>query len=398
MRKKVSAVTFHYMIITGGFWMAFCVISAYAAVYLQGIGFNNQELGLILALGNVGGAVISPALGSWIDRNRRIRHRDVVYGLLMIQVILLICLRLNPKAGVFSAVCYALYMAVVLPVNAVNLDLCVRLERAQAPLEFGVARSMGSFAFVILSTLLGPVTERLGHEILPFAGLAVILLQAWGNMLIDRDLREAEQNIGGTAFSGMEKASSLPDFVRKNGAFCLMLLGTILLFTAHNVDGNFLINEIEALGGGTAIMGYVAAFTAIVEVPVMMFSSKLPKRWKTVHYIRAAFVFFVLKMLAYALAPNIPLFFAARTLQAPSYALYTVLIVGYAEQCVPAQDSAKAQSLAFSMTTIGSVLASLIGGRLFDTAGVRPTMLIAAAIAAAGAAVAVAGTFSKRKA
>ena len=60
MKKKFSPVTFHYTLITGGFWMAFCVVTAYAAVYLQGIGCNNQELGLILAMGNVGGAVLSP--------------------------------------------------------------------------------------------------------------------------------------------------------------------------------------------------------------------------------------------------------------------------------------------------------------------------------------------------
>ena len=51
MRKKISAVTFHYMIITGGFWMAFCVVTAYAAVFLHGAGYDDQELGIILALG-----------------------------------------------------------------------------------------------------------------------------------------------------------------------------------------------------------------------------------------------------------------------------------------------------------------------------------------------------------
>ena len=171
-----------------------------------------------------------------------------------------------------------------------------------------------------------------------------------------------------------------------------MLFGTIIIFIAHNMDGNFLINEIRALGGDTAIMGYVAAFTAITEVPIMMFSSKLPKKWDTVHYIRLSFVFFVLKILAYALAPTIPLFFAARVLQAPSYALYTVLIVGYADRQVARKDSAKAQSLAFSMTTIGSVLASLIGGQMFDTAGVKPTMLTAVAICAVGTVIALFGT------
>ena len=397
MKKRISAVTFHYMIITGGFWMAFCVVTAYAAVYLQGVGCSNGELGLILALGNVGGALLSPVLGARIDRNRNLRHASVINVLLAVQVVLLILLRLHPRHDLVTAVCYVLYMTAMMPVNAVNLDLCVRLERAKAPLDFGLARSMGSFSFVILSTLLGIVTAKWGYLTLPLAGLAVVLLQFVGNRIIDRDLRRAEDAMPPAETAVREQSSSLPVFVRENRMFCLMLFGTIIIFIAHNMDGNFLINEIRALGGDTAIMGYVAAFTAITEVPVMMFSSRLPKRWSTVQYIRLALVLFVFKSLAYALAPTIPLFFAARVFQAPSYALYTVLIVGYADSQVARKDSAKAQSLAFSMTTIGSVLASLIGGRMFDTVGVKPTMLTAVAIAAVGAVIALAGTREKKQ-
>ena len=396
-KKAVSPVTFHYMIITGGFWMAFCVVTAYAAVYLQGVGCSNGELGLILALGNVGGALLSPVLGAQIDRNRSLRHASVINVLLAIQVVLLVLLRLHPRRDLFTAVCYMLYMTAMMPVNAVNLDLCVRLERARAPLNFGLARSMGSFSFVILSTLLGIITASWGYLTLPLAGLAVVLLQFIGNRIIDKDLRAAEEAMPPAENEIREHSSSLPVFIRENRMFCLMLFGTIIIFIAHNMDGNFLINEIRALGGDTAVMGYVAAFTAITEVPVMMFASKLPGKWSTVQYIRLALVLFVFKALAYALAPNIPLFFASRVFQAPSYALYTVLIVGYADSQVARKDSAKAQSLAFSMTTIGSVLASLIGGRMFDTVGVKPTMLTAVAIAAVGAVIALAGTREKKQ-
>lgn len=385
------------MLITGGFWMAFCVVTAYAAVYLQGVGCTNGELGLILALGNVGGALLSPVLGARIDRNRSLRHASVVNVLLAVQVVLLVLLRVHPRHDLLTAVCYVLYMTAMMPVNAVNLDLCVRLERAEAPLNFGFARSMGSFSFVILSTLLGVVTARWGHLSLPFAGLAVVLFQFFGNRLVDRDLRFYETANPPAEADIRERSSSLPAFIRENRMFCLMLFGTIIIFIAHNMDGNFLINEIRELGGDTAIMGYVAAFTAITEVPIMMFSSKLSKRWTTVQYIRLAFVFFVFKALAYALAPSVPLFFAARIFQAPSYALYTVLIVSYADHQVARKDSAKAQSLAFSMTTVGSVLASLIGGRMFDTVGVKPTMLTAAAIAVVGTVIAMAGTFDRKK-
>ena len=397
MNSKFSKVTFHYMIITGGFWMAFCVVTAYAAVYLQGIGCSNTELGLILALGNVGGALLGPALGARIDRNRNLRHASVVNVLLAVQVVLLVLLRVHPAHDLLTAVCYVLYMTAMMPVNAVNLDLCVRLERAKAPLNFGLARSMGSFSFVILSTLLGIITARWGFLTLPLAGLAVVLIQFAGNRLIDRDLRNAEAVMPPEEKIIEERSSSLPEFIRENRMFCLMLFGTIILFIAHNMDGNFLINEIRNLGGDTAIMGYVAAFTAITEVPVMIFASKLPKKWETVQYIRLAFVFFVIKILAYALAPSIPWFFAARVLQAPSYALYTVLIVGYADRQVARKDSAKAQSLAASMPTVGSVLASLIGGAMFDSVGVRPTMLTATAIAALGAVIALAGTLHKKQ-
>ena len=397
MNSKLSKVTFHYMIITGGFWMAFCVVTAYAAVYLQGVGCSNAELGLILALGNVGGALLSPVLGAWIDRNRNLRHASVINVLLAVQVVLLVLLRLHPGHDLLTAACYVLYMTAMMPVNAVNLDLCVRLERANAPLNFGLARSMGSFSFVILSTLLGIITARWGFLTLPLAGLAVVLIQFAGNRLIDWDLRSAEAVMPPEESIVHERSSSLPEFIRENRRFCLMLFGTIILFIAHNMDGNFLINEIRNLGGDTAIMGYVAAFTAITEVPVMIFASKLPKKWETVQYIRLSFVFFILKILAYALAPSIPWFFAARVLQAPSYALYTVLIVSYADRQVARKDSAKAQSLACSMPTVGSVLASLIGGAMFDSVGVRPTMLTAAAIAALGAVIALAGTFGKKQ-
>ena len=397
LNSKLKHTTFHYMVITGGFWMAFCVVTAYAAVYLQGVGCSNGELGIILALGNVGGALLSPVLGARIDRNRELRHATVINVLLAVQVVLLILLRLHPRHDLLTAACYVLYMTAMMPVNAVNLDLCVRLERVRAPLNFGFARSMGSFSFVILSTLLGIITARWGFLTLPLAGLAVVLIQFVGNRLIDRDLRLAEESMPPAETAVREQSSSLPVFIRENRMFCLMLFGTIILFIAHNMDGNFLINEVRALGGDTAIMGYVAAFTAITEVPIMMFSSKLPKRWSTVQYIRLAFVFFVLKILAYALAPSIPLFFAARVLQAPSYALYTVLIVSYADHQVARKDSAKAQSLAFSMTTIGSVLASLIGGRMFDTVGVKTTMLTAVAICAVGAVISLAGTRESKK-
>ena len=384
MKQKISRVTAHYMLITAGFWMSFCLTSSNAAVFLQGIGYSNMELGLILALGNIGGALLSTLLGDFLDRHPQVRHMQVLQVLSVIQIAAVILMWLNPTSGLMTSVWYTIYCSALMAVNAVNLDLCVRLEHVNADLNFGVARSVGSLSFMVVSILMGFLVERFSHLVLLACGLFILVFQMISNVLIDRDLKAAEARFTPDVRTVREKSASLPRFIAQNKTFSLMLLGIMIIFTAHNMDGNFMINEIRALGGGTVELGWIAAFQALTEVPVMVFSSRLSKKWSYARYIRLAFCFFVVKILAYALAPSLPFFFAARLLQAPSYALYIVLVVPYADLVVPHKDSAKAQGLLVSVTNLGAVLASLAGGAMFDSLGVRPTMLIAVGIAALG--------------
>ncbi|MBO7667513.1 MAG: hypothetical protein J6T26_03535, partial [Firmicutes bacterium] len=64
-------------------------------------------------------------------------------------------------------------------------------------------------------------------------------------------------------------------------------------------------------------------------------------------------------------------------------------IVPYVTQTVAYEDSAKAQSLAYTMTTVGSVLASLIAGPMYDALSVPATLWISCAVCAAGTVIAL---------
>ena len=61
--------------------------------------------------------------------------------------------------------------------------------------------------------------------------------------------------------------------------------------------------------------------------------------------------------------------------------------VRYAERYTPHKDSAKAQSIAFGMSTLGSVFSGSIGGVLYDALPVHSVLLVGTAAAAVGAAV-----------
>ena len=376
------SLTAAYAAVQAIFWMSICVSLSFAAVYLQGLGYTNAQLGVILAVGNLLGAALGPAFSALIDRGRRVTAAGLLPPILAAQALALLPLLLSPVRGAVTASAYTLYIAFCLCANSPILKLYVDVTHRGGRIDFGVARAMGSLAYVLISALLGVLVERVSILMLPYTGLALCALQF---LSCARLLRGGASGSGAPAAA--ERGSSLPEFIRQNPRFCVLLLGMILLFFAHNTLNNFFINIARNVGGDTSTMGWLNAFMAAVEIPVMLLFARLRGNRSGASILRFSFVFFTLKFLAVALAPNIPTLFAALLLQAPSFALYASAIVDYTDEAVAFRDSAKAQSLVYSMTTLGSVLASIVSGRLLDAVSVTQTLLVATAVCAAGTAV-----------
>lgn len=385
-RQRLTAL---YALVQASFWMSFCVAVSFAAVYLQGLGYDNTRLGVILAAGNLLGAVLGPAFSALIDRNPHATAARLIPPLLAVQAGALLLL-LFPQKGIAAALGYVLYVAFSLSVNSLNLKLYVDFSHRGLPINYGVARGMGSLAYVLLSMGLGILAERTSIRALPMAGLALCAMQAAAHVLLCRRLPA-----GQAALTQQRQGVTLAAFLRKNRRFSLLLLGTALLFFAHNTVCNFLINITRHVGGDTEDMGYINSFMAAMEIPVMLLFSRLFGRRSTARLLRVAFCCFVLKTAAVAAAPSIPALYAAFLLQAPSFALYTAAIVPYTERTVAYEDSAKAQSLAFSMTTLGSVLASAVSGWMLDRLSVPQTLWIACLVCAVGAGLACFGVERK---
>ncbi len=189
-----------------------------------------------------------------------------------------------------------------------------------------------------------------------------------------------------------ERNSSLPDFLKNNPRYAVLLTGVVLLFFGHSTACNFLINLIRNVGGGSSEMGVINAFKGVVEIPLMLMYTRFFPDGKHALALRVSAIAFVLKTLAFILSANVWQLGAAFLLQAPSYALYMAAVVAYAKENISYQDSAKAQSLAFTTTTFGGMLASLLGGRLYDRLPVAETLWIAFAAGVVGAVIMLLGT------
>lgn len=381
------SLTAAYSAVQASFWMSYCVAVSFAAVYLQGLGYSNAALGAVLAAGNLFGALLGPALSALIDRYDRFTAARLTPVVLAAQAAPLTLLVLTPPAGAATSALFALYIAFSLSVNSLNLKLYSDAAYAGAAVDYGFARGMGSLAYVLASVLLGAWVERASVRAVPVAGLALCALQCAAFFRFARRMPAT----GAAKADAPARGATMTAFMRGNRRFCVLLLGTALLFFAHNIVCNFLINITRNVGGDTGTMGVLNGFMAAVEIPVMLLYSRLFGKRSSASLLRVAFVCFTLKTAAVAAAPSVPLLAAAFLLQAPSFALYTAAIVPYVAASVAREDSAKAQSLAFTMTTVGSVLASVLGGRLFDTVSVTATLWIACAVCAAGSAIALLG-------
>ena len=168
-----------------------------------------------------------------------------------------------------------------------------------------------------------------------------------------------------------------------------MMLGVALLFFAHNLVNNYLINVVRNVGGDSASMGSLNAFMALFELPAMFLYDRLTRRVSCSATLRFAAVVFALKALAIALSVNMAMLYAAHLLQALSFAVLTPALVRYVNLTIDHRDSVKGQAISYGMTTLGSIFSSSLGGLMFDAFSVSTTLLIGSAASALGAAVCI---------
>lgn len=381
MEKKKS-IGAAYALLQGFYWMGLGTAVGYCAVYLQGRGYSNSQLGLVMALGFIVSLLLSPALASLVDGAKRVGVFHVSWTLLLVQALALLCLILLPGQNAAVSALYMLYIAACICGNPMLTQLSIDLNRCGKPVNYAAARGFGSIFYALGVLFLGVLAGRFGSFVLPYAGMTFLLLQAAALAALSfSGVRPALPAAGG------EKAAavSLGRFIRENRRFCVLLLGTALIYFTHNLTNNYLINVVRQVGGNTGSMGALGCFMAVLEFPVMLLYNRLTHRFRCGHVLRLSVVFFALKALAIALAGSMAGLYAAHLLQIFSFALFTPTMVRYVNLHISGADSAKGQSLAYNMSTLGAVFASFLGGLLFDSISVPAVLLIGAAVSALGA-------------
>ena len=260
--------------------------------------------------------------------------------------------------------------------------------------------------YSILCSVLGTLVENHGVSVLPAAGELTLVALLIALLCVKRNFDKACRQNGIPAENGIEvktastneanntdaepaESINLSDFIRGNKLFIVMQLGIAGIFFSNAVLNNFMLQVVSGVGGNSEDMGRVLGLMAFLEIPALMLFDKIHDRFSCQTILRFASVCFILKVGAIYLAQNMMVIYLAHFLQPFSFGLFLPGIVAFTNETMRKGEAVKGQAWFTVMTTLASVISSILGGIMLDTAGDKFMLLVATLVTAAGAAVIV---------
>ena len=367
----------YFTAILSMFWIILGLILGMVSVYLQAQGYSNSRIGITLAVVYTLSTLLQPVLASIYDRTGKplrscLAVTYAILGALTVSVLFL------PLKGIFLSINLIALFALQSSLQSSVNSLVQTFELAGFPINFGAARGAGSLAYGFVIAIAGAAVEKVSPLRLPYVYLfftmIMVLLLALPRMNDHAPLSRNKADSGNAGHS----AFSHPSFI-------LLLLASGCFSLNAVVNGSFMLQIMQNMGGNSAEYGIATAIPAIVEFPAMLLFSRFCKRFGNHRLMILSGWSWFAKNGLILLARSPEAIYAAQLLQFFSFAFFIPSVVWFIGHILPKEAFLKGQSLQGSAYTAGSVIATLFGGTLLDIVGVRGTLTIAQMFSLLGA-------------
>lgn len=355
-RNKIQIL---YSLLQGFYWVLFGITISFANSYLSGLGVGTDLIGITTALFSGLAALAQVYLGRAGRNNPRYNWKSILLFLLLLRMLMnIILLFVSSKilaALVFGIAIFA--MQTMLPfISTANFYYISK----GVDLDYGLARGTGSLFFAIMTIIVGNLVASHGIISILSSGMIACFL-----FLIPVLLLPYNHTKDHTA-SAEENDEKRHNFLKKYPQFSISLIAFVLIMAIHNNTNTFLLQIIEHVGATNKELGRALFIAAVFELPVMLYFSRLLKKFKTKSMLMVSALAFALKTIIYLASKGIVGIYISQSLQLLSFALFISTSVYYTQERMEIRDSQQGQSMTASAVTLGSVFGSLIGGFLIQ--------------------------------
>lgn len=344
------------------YFAAFGALYPLLPLFLKENGMSGTEIGTIIAIGPVMTVLFQPIWGMICDRYNAQR------AVLMVTLLL---------AGVLSAVypfagSFWLFLALfggmaLFHSSGVPIVDSVALNYVQKHGgDYGSLRLWGAVGFALASWGAGELAEWAGlSSIFWFYSAAFFLCVALTPALPRESNRMSVQLLKGL------KALTL------HPKFLLFCLATFLIFGTIQANNSYYGIFFTSIGGTVAGVGLSFLIAAGSEAPVMRFAGRLVRRFGLLPLLAAAGIISSLRWLFYGMEPSEELVLALLFVQGLSVGLYIPAAAQYVREIAPEEIKVTALAIYSAIGNgLGSMAGTMVGGYLYDRAGIFQTYTI----------------------
>ena len=373
--------TITYCVNQGSFWASYSAVFAFASVFLLARGFNNHEIGIVIAAGSAASAIMQPVLGAYADSRRRcVLHRLIIVVSLVMIVLAGLLLGVRRNFWII-ALLYGLLIACLQLNTPLTYSLGMFFINKGVPINFGIARGFGSLTYAVLSTLLGKLVENYSTDMIMYSVIVVYVLLAVSTMCMHfKGVDEGNPDIP-TAHTGGRGIA----FLTSHRRFTIVLVGAVCLFVSHNMISNYIYQIVSYHGYSSSQMGLAISLAAVLEIPILFLFNAINRRFTSGALLKVCGIFFTLRSLVLLMAGNLAWIYVAQLAQPFGYGLYIGASVYYVNHTIEEEHRVEGQSYMTLTCSAGSVLGSLIGGWLLDAVSVPGMLVFGTCVAAVGA-------------
>lgn len=385
LSEEKKPLPFPHAVVWMLFFFQYAAVGIYFTflnVYFRQAGLSGTQIGLLNMVTALVGTLGTVAWGYLSDRTRKNR--------LLIALGALGALAINqfiPYVDGFSAFlilcCLGSLMGAAPSTLVDSTTLALLGERRN---DYGHYRLGGTIGYILTASTAGFLYDRTGLDAMfPAYGIIMLLFAVVALLLPNMTVIKEKRQQG-----RLSAMLSQP-------AWIVILACVFLLWITSYAAVAFMGVVLGEMGASTGLISLSITIGAVVEIPFMLYSPVLLRRFGAEQLLFAAILLLILRFTLIGLMPAPEWSVPINAINGPAYVFFWTSAVTLANRLAPPGMAGTAQGLVNSTMNVAGMVGSLLTGWLFDLLGPTQLFLVLAVIAAAALVVFGAGRQFLRK-
>lgn len=353
--------------------ISFALYSAMLSVYLIGKGYSASDVSLCVSVGSLSAMVTQPVIGSLTDRFGMRPVNLTMFGMACLAAVGVV---LAPNFGMLVGS----WATVNLLMNGANP--VVERMATSSPYGYGKVRMWGTIGFACGTQLSGIIYDRIAPDALFISmifSMLLCILGFWGTQP-----RLAETEAANIEADEDTEPVSMKDLL-KDRRFLYYAALQILLISVTGATYSFCPAFLTSKGLDASTASTILSLATIVELPLIVFSSKYMDKVPNKVLLLVCFSLATLNMLVFAFDMPLPLVLAATLLCFhPPIILNVMTNMKVVNTIVDPRLQVSGLALVKTCQSFGTIVSNNIGGRIVDAVGYSSMFLFLLVVVVVG--------------